>query len=250
MLLNADASQLEWRSVVHLSGDKTGRQEIENGIKFHKDNQIRFGLPKGEEGYLAAKVFLFRAIYKGSAYAYAADPIFAPIGGEKFWQGIIDKFYEKYSGIQQYHDRIIREVVDTGRLVVETGRIYTFEPRMRKGEYQYSETDICNYPVQGHAADIMAIVRAELRKVYNSTEWRGMLREGDWQLIWNMTVHDSIVLDTNCKDWYNICIAIDKVFKDVGVRYQELFGCRLTVPMACEVKVGNNWKWMHRLEIK
>lgn len=247
MLINADKSQLEWRSVVHLSGDKTGKEEIENGIKFHKDNQIRFGLPKGEEGYLAAKVFLFRAIYKGSAYAYAADPIFAPIGGEKFWQRIIDKFYEKYSGIQQYHDRIIREVVETGQLSVETGRIYTFEPRLRKGEYQYSETDICNYPVQGHAADLMAIFRTELRRRLKQDQREGVIT-GD--IVWNMTVHDSIVLDTNSKEWYYICRIIDEVCKDVGVKYQELFGCPLTVPLACEIKVGNNWLWMHKLEIK
>lgn len=240
MLINADASQLEWRCIAHLSGDKTAIEEIENGVKFHKENQKRFGLPAGEKGYLAAKVFLFRAIYKGSAYSYATDPDFSHIGNEKFWQKIIDKFYEKYEGILAYHNKIIKEVVDTGKLEVETGRCYQFEPRLFRGEYKYAETDICNYPVQGLAADIMALVRVLIRQRLSITDYIYLLL---------MTVHDSKVLDTGDKKWYHIVRVIDKVFKDVQEEYQKLFGCPLTVPMACEVKVGINWKWMHKLEV-
>ena len=242
MLINADASQLEWRCIAHLANDKTAIEEIENGIKFHKENQIKFGLPAGEGGYLAAKVFLFRAIYKGSAYAYSVDPDFAHIGNERFWQRTIDKFYEKYYGIADFHNRIIKQVVDTGKLVVPTGRVYTFEPRQVRGEFKYSETDICNYPVQGIAADIMALIRVEIRKVLNFMHLKKTL-------IIN-TVHDSIVVDTGDKEWYNICIEIDKCFKQAQQLYQETFLHPLLVPMACEIKVGCDWKRMHSLTIK
>ena len=242
MLINADASQLEWRCIAHLANDKTAIEEIENGVKFHKENQIKFGLPAGELGYLAAKVFLFRAIYKGSAYAYSVDPDFAHIGNEKFWQKTIDKFYEKYSGILAYHNRIIKSVVDTGRLVVQTGRIYTFEPRLVRGEFKYSETDICNYPVQGIAADIMALIRVEARKAIKNMQVK--------KTLFINTVHDSIVLDTGDQEWYTICRSIDKCFKKAQQLYQETFLHPLLTPMACEVKVGVNWKHTHRLEIK
>lgn len=239
MLINADASQLEWRCIAHLANDKTAIEEIENGVKFHKENQKRFGLPPGDLGYLAAKVFLFRAIYKGSAYAYSVDPDFAHIGNEKFWQKTIDKFYEKYYGIQAYHDRIIRGVVETGTLVVPTGRVYTFEPRMVRGEFKYSETDICNYPVQGIAADIMALIRVEARKAIKNM--------GLAKTLFINTVHDSIVLDTGDKEWYNILRLVNDSFKKAQQLYQETFLHPLLAPMACEVKVGCDWKRMHKI---
>jgi len=240
MLINADASQLEWRVVVHLSDDKVGKEEILNGVKFHKENQIRFGLPAGDGGYLAAKVFLFRAIYKGSAYAYATDPDFSYIGNEAFWQRTIDKFYEKYEGIYNYHNRIIKTVVDTGVLEMPTGRVYQFEQRFSRGEYKYSENDICNYPVQGLAADIMALIRVEFRKRAQALQIPHLLIN---------TVHDSIVLDMPTKGWYNICKELDSVFKDTQRLYQETFFQPLLVPMACEVKIGVDWKRMHTLNL-
>ena len=239
MLINADAAQLEWRCIAHLANDTTAIEEIKNGVKFHKENQIRFGLPKGDEGYLAAKVFLFRAIYKGSAYAYSVDPDFAHIGNEKFWQKTIDKFYEKYDGIRDYHNRIIKEVVDTGKLVVPTGRIYTFEPRRIRGEFKYSETDICNYPVQGIAADIMALIRVVVRKALKQLNNPEILEIN--------TVHDSIVLDMPTEGWYNVCRIIDSCFKQAQDLYKETFLHPLLTPMACEIKVGTNWMWMHKL---
>ena len=246
MLINADAAQLEWRCIAHLANDVTAIEEIENGIKFHKENQKKFGLPAGELGYLAAKVFLFRAIYKGSAYAYSVDPDFAHIGNEKFWQKTIDKFYEKYYGIQEYHNRIIKSVVDTGTLIVPTGRVYTFEPRLVRGEFKYSETDICNYPVQGIAADIMALIRVAARKAIKNSGLECLLIN---------TVHDSIVIDAKTVDsrehrWYNIIRLVDECFKQAQQVYQETFLHPLLVPMNCEIKVGVNWKHMHKVEIK
>ena len=231
----------EWRCIAHLANDKTAIEEIENGVKFHKENQLRFGLPPGELGYLAAKVFLFRAIYKGSAYAYSVDPDFAHIGNEKFWQKTIDKFYDKYFGIQEYHNNIIRSVVETGKLVVPTGRIYTFEPRMVRGEFKYSETDICNYPVQGIAADIMALIRVEARKAIKNM---GL----DQKCLSINTVHDSLVydiVDSPEKTWYTIVSTIGKVFGGIQHNFQQVFGHKLLVPMGVECKVGINWKWLH-----
>ncbi len=243
MLLNADAAQLEWRSCVHLSRDPIGLKEINDGLDFHTENQNRFKLPSR----LIAKVFLFRAIFRGSAYAYSVDPNFSYIGGEKFWQGVIDRFYEKYEGIYAYHQRITQEAVDTGKVVVETGRVYNFAPVLRRGEYVWPITDIANYPVQGHAADIMAIVRAALRTALLEDEFL-QKNKALWLLV--LTVHDSIVfdVDNNREIWYNICIKTKRAFKDAAKNYEALFGVPLLVPMDCDIKVGINWLQMHKLK--
>jgi DNA polymerase I-like protein with 3'-5' exonuclease and polymerase domains len=201
-------------------------------------------MPKGKEGRLIAKIFLFRAIYRGPAFSYAADPQFSHIGDQKFWQKTIDAFYEKYSGIKAYHERITQEVIDSGRLVMPTGRIYTFEPRLRGGEYQWPITDIANYPVQGFAADLMAIIRVNLASILRDSGLVGYL--------FCNTVHDSIVLDVdnNRDTWYNVCIGIDKAFKNTAINYETLFKEPLLVPMGCEIKVGYNWLWMHKIKLK
>lgn len=243
MLINADASQLEWRVVAHLSEDKTAIAEILEGRDFHRENQDAFKLPSR----LVAKVFLFRAIFRGPAYSYANDPFFSVVGNQRFWQGVIDRFYEKYHGIAEYHERITKEVIESGRLVMPTGRIYEFEPKQRKGSYEWPITDIANYPVQGMAADIMAIVRAALRT--------GLLTNKElarYIILLTNTVHDSIVLDVDNRDraWYTVCREIDKAFKNAAKNFETLFGHPLLVPIGCEIEVGSNWLHMHKIKLK
>lgn len=56
MLLQADASQLEWRVCLELSKDYVGINEILNNEDTHANNQQAFDLPSR----LIAKIFLFR----------------------------------------------------------------------------------------------------------------------------------------------------------------------------------------------
>ena len=62
MLVQVDASQLEWRTALELSQDWVGINEIIGGEDTHAKNQAAFGLPSR----LIAKIFLFRIIFRGS----------------------------------------------------------------------------------------------------------------------------------------------------------------------------------------
>ncbi len=121
MLLQADAKQLEWVGATYFSQDQTALKEIWNEVDQHSDNQKRFGLPSR----LVAKTFVFRLIYGGSAYSYANDPDFKDIGGETFWQGIIDEFYKKYSGLKAWHDKIFFDFFER-RTVIEVDKVENF----------------------------------------------------------------------------------------------------------------------------
>ena len=159
MLLQADAKQLEWVGATYLSQDKTALDEIWASVDQHADNQERFGLPSR----LIAKTFVFRLIYGGSSYSYANDPNFRDIGNETFWQNVIDEFYKKYSGLKQWHDKIMEDAKRDRKLVMPTGRVYAYEPDIRFGRAEWPRTKILNYPVQGLGADLMAIARVSLR---------------------------------------------------------------------------------------
>ena len=56
MLIQTDASQLEWRTALALSEDWVGINEIVSGEDTHAKNQEAFELPSR----LIAKIFLFR----------------------------------------------------------------------------------------------------------------------------------------------------------------------------------------------
>jgi DNA polymerase I-like protein with 3'-5' exonuclease and polymerase domains len=239
MLLQADAKQLEWVGATYLSQDQTAIEEILNGVDQHADNQQRFGLPSR----LIAKTFVFRLIYGGSAYSYANDPNFSSIGDETFWQGVIDQFYTKYSGLKVWHDSLLTTVKQEGKLVMPTGRFYKFEPEVKsgyRGDYVvYPRTKILNYPVQGLGADLMAIARVSLKN---------RLKDKEGVLLIN-TVHDSIMLDFNPKIWDNISIVnlVDKCFNDIPANFKRLFGSEFNLPMRVECQVGPDWGSMEEI---
>ena len=229
MLLQADAKQLEWVGATYLSQDKTALDEIWASVDQHADNQERFGLPSR----LIAKTFVFRLIYGGSSYSYSNDPNFRDIGNETFWQNVIDEFYKKYSGLKQWHDKIMEDAKRDRKLIMPTGRVYAYEPDIRYGRAEWPRTKILNYPVQGLGADLMAIARVSLRN-------RLLKKEG--VKIVN-TVHDSIILDFDSKVWDNISIVnlVDKCFNDIPVNFKKLFGKEFNLPMRVECQIGPNW---------
>lgn len=56
MIVNVDASALEWNVAAYLSQDPVAHEEIWNKVDQHTENQKRFGLPSR----LIAKTFVFR----------------------------------------------------------------------------------------------------------------------------------------------------------------------------------------------
>lgn len=145
MLVNVDASHLDWTCAVYLAQDAVGLEEIRRGFDLHTDNQRAFDLPSR----LLAKRFLFRIIFGGTAFSFYKDPDFAEAKYSlKKWEEVIEKFYRKYKGIHAWHQRLIKEATTTKYLSIPTGRKWHFEMvRNYKGELEWPITQIKNYPV-------------------------------------------------------------------------------------------------------
>jgi len=229
MLLQADATGLEIRIAAFLSQDETLIKELVDELDIHTDNQTRFGLPSR----LIAKIFVFRLLYGGSSYSFANDPEFMPISkSEKYWQDVIDAYYDKYKGIKKWHVKLIREAVETGKVVSPTGREYRFQ--MYNGSYK--DTQIKNYIVQGTGADIMALARVSFFNRLKKLNYKDCLLVN--------TVHDSIVLDCKAEYLEIIGQTLHEVFRDIPANFKKLFGSEFNVPMTCEVLYGDNWEEM------
>ena len=250
MIINADAKSLEWVVGSYLSKDGLAYEEIFAGVDIHTVNQIAFKLPGWKDaaqglktkdaafGRLIAKIFLFRLMYGGSAYSYANDPEFTSVStSEKYWQKVIDAFYDKYKGFANWHISIVQEVTTTGKLVMPTGRIYTFE-RDSRGDWPI--TTIKNYPVQGLGADIMSLVRVSFSRRFLEKGFVGKQIN---------TVHDSIVVDAPSNEVEAIAKLFHEVFRDLPANFERVFKVPFDLPLRAEVSCGNNMKQLTEIEI-
>jgi DNA polymerase I len=230
MLIQCDASALEIRVAAYLSQDPVLIQEIKDGVDMHTDNQQRFGLPSR----LIAKILNFRILYGGNEFSFANDPEFIPISKSKeYWKGVIDEYYKKYKGIAKWHEALIREAVNTGKVVSPTGREYIFP----KYEGKIKDTQVKNYTVQGTGADIMMLARVSFYNRLKKLNYKNALLVN--------TVHDSIVMDVDSSvDVDKIVSTMHEVFDDLPANFKKLFGVEFNVPMACEVQIGSNWQDM------
>lgn len=242
MFVNCDASGLEVNCFAYLSQDKVLMDEIINKEDIHSNNQARFKLPLGEAGRLAAKKFKFRLIYGGSAYAYTVDPEFNWISSsEKYWQKVIDEYYEKYKGGYNWHRKILQEVTLNKRLVMPTGRQYDFFPSPNfRGEPKWPETKIKNYPVQGLGADVMSIIRVDFARKFWNSGMEGKLR---------VTVHDSVVVDVPKKNVDKTIELFYDSFRCMPKNFKSIFGVEYNLPLFCEVKIGNDLKNLEKVKV-
>src|SRR3990167_343563 len=242
MLLKADAAQLEWRTKVFLAQDPIAIREILQDEDLHSDNQKFFKLPTR----VMAKVFLFRMIfidafgengYRSAAYSYANDPDFNHVSGAMvYWERVIERFFDKYSGIHRHSVDSIRQAVETGRLINPSGRWYPFAQHQRKdGSWDWPRSNILNYPVQGLAADFMTLAR--------KIAWRNIRSAAWWdpeRILFVSTVHDDLELDVDNDPelCYNISIELEKCFGLVSEEFERTYGTKVNVPLAGEVKMG------------
>lgn len=243
-LVDSDFVGLEWRNIAELSRDEVAIEEICRGLDTHTDNQRRFGFPDGKPGRLIAKIFLFRWIYLGSAYAYSKDPEFSHLGNEKYWQKIIDEFNGKYFGIAQWHKSMVTEAKSTGKVLNPiTGRIYKHEPKITSWGVKWNESDIVNYPVQGFGADQAALVRIMTKERLAEN---GLV--DDVKLLF--PVHDSLVADCSWENnaWRKYVEILDSCVKDLPERFLKEYGYQLVVPHKLEHSIGVRYGWLHKQE--
>lgn len=226
MIVSVDGKAIEWICATYLSQDKTAIDEITRNVDQHSANQERFKLPSR----LIAKTFVFRLIYGGQAYSYANDPDFTDVStSERFWQGVIDEFYDKYSGMARWHTDLVAEASSTGKLQMPTGRIYNFSSTQRGRDLVWPRTKILNYPVQGLAADLMAIARVSFCRRFKAAKFTGVLIN---------TIHDSIVVDVPLHEVEAVCKLFIEVFNDIPKNFERVFGVPFNLPTRCEVSYG------------
>lgn len=229
MLVIGDFKQLEWNACAMLSKDPVAIQELNDNVDQHALNQEAFNLPERR----VAKYFMFRLIYGGTAAAYAADPDFTHVSTKpKFWQERIDAFYDKYTGVAEWHKQLMQRAMETGCIILPTGRIFEYRPVSKNGDWVWPRTTILNYPVQGLGADLMILARILLQRllVKNNMESRMV-----------GTIHDSIITDGPDSELEKVKRAFYSAWEKLPGFFEHSFGVKYPVICRVDLKYGHRW---------
>ncbi len=226
-ILNVDVKGLEVVTAAWLSQDKVLYKELNDGADIHQANQDAFGLPSR----LVAKVLKFRLLYGGTEYSFAQDPDFTPVSSSvKYWKKVIEKYYDKYSGIKKWHDSLLTQVAKSGTMVTPFGRQFKFDCH-KYGEFKLPATQIKNFPVQGTGADIVAMARCSVFRRWKEQGIEGKLVN---------TVHDSIVCDIPSREKEHVVKMFTDVFEDLPGQISRIFDVNFDLKVNVEITVGQD----------
>lgn len=159
----------------------------------------------------------------------------------KYWDQVNEKFYAKYKGLDAKHKEWARQVASGSPIIGPLGRFWPIPMgEDRRGEIFIPWTILTNYPVQGTGADVMMLARISFMKRLRSLNLPDVLLVS--------SVHDSIVVDAPSHLLQDLTNLFHQVFDDLATNIRKIFGYNWEVPLACEVKYGNNMKQMAKIE--
>ena len=137
---------------------------------------------------------------------------------------------------------MVRTVLDTGQLVMPTGRVYDFDRAEVARRTFLWRPKILNYPVQGLGADLVSIGRV--------TMWKRLHKAG-LPVLFTSTVHDSVDLDVDPTSrldipadvcYNSVCTIVKESIEDIPINFYNLFGIKFDLPLTCEIGCGQNLK--------
>lgn len=222
-ILEADFAQLEFRVAAFLSQDAVAIQEIITGFDVHSYTASVIsdaGQPTTRQG---AKEHTFAPLY--GATGFGRTPAEA---------AYYEQFVRKYEGIGEWHGRLAKEVLNTGKVCIPSGREFAFPDAVRRRSGGITHfTQVKNYPVQAFAtADIVPLVLIYVDRM--------LQRNSMLSCIVN-TVHDSIVIDVHPDEEAKVLRVIEAANNKLNSLINSRWGIDFNVPLLLEAKIGDNW---------
>lgn len=239
-LVCADYGQLELRMAAHVTGDAALVLAYSSGADVHKQTSEACGCTRQ-----VAKTINFGSLY-GASPRKIANVLWLDAGlrvSEDETRVWMDKFWEKYGGLKNFHDTV-RGQVKAGQMNYRTitGRIKNVKDVKPKGDStgwtqrQKDRQEIeakfrvaAHFQISGSSADVMMISmrnihRAILAKRLVDKRWDGVK--------FLVQVHDEIVLE-----------APDELAQEVLelVRHKMETCVKLKVPLVADCHLGKDW---------
>ncbi|MGO3731595.1 MAG: DNA polymerase I [Vagococcus sp.] len=225
-LFSSDYSQIELRVLAHISNDEHLKEAFIEGQDIHASTAMRvFGI-ENEASVDAnmrrqAKAVNFGIVYGISDYGLSQNLNIT----RKEAQTFIDRYFEKYPGVKEYMESIVREAKETG--YVETlyhRRRYLPDINARNFNVRsFAERTAINTPIQGSAADILKIAMIQIDQ---------RLKEEKMEATMLLQVHDELVFEAPKSE-------IDKLQRIVEETMEH--AVELSVPLKADSSIGDTW---------
>ena len=220
-IMEADFAQLEFRAAAFLSQDGVAIEEVSTGFDVHSYTAeviTDAGQPTNRQD---AKAHTFAPLY--GATGFGRTPSEA---------AYYKHFNDKYQGVAEWHTKLAKEALSTGKITTPSGREFSFPNVVRKASGKVSHfTQIKNYPVQSFAtADIVPIALLHIEQLLNNMK----------SCIVN-TVHDSIVVDVHPDEEKQVIFIINETNRVLPQLIKDRWNITFNVPLLLEAKIGPNW---------
>ena len=226
VLLSSDYSQIELRVLAHISGDEHLIDAFKHGADIHTSTAMRvFNIEKPEDvtpnDRRNAKAVNFGVVYGISDFGLSNN-----LGiSRKEAKAYIETYFERYPGIKDYMERVVREARDKGYVETLFKRRREI-PDINSRNFNvrgFAERTAINSPIQGSAADILKIAMIHLDQA---------LEGGAYKTKMLLQVHDEIVLQVPSDE----LAAIKELVKETMESAIEL-----AVPLEADENEGKTW---------
>jgi DNA polymerase-1 len=229
MFVSADYSQIELRILASLASDETLIDTFMKDGDVHRDTAaLLFGV--GPDGVdtgqrQAAKTINFSVIYGISPFGLSKR-----LGvSTKVASQFIDTYFQKYSGVKRYFEKVVEEAKKNGYVQTLLGR-RRYIPEIyseNRNIFDSARRIAINTPVQGTAADLIKRAMVDIDRELESRKMRSRML---------IQVHDELLLEAP-RDEYDELVRIVREKMETAIEF--------TVPLKVNISVGNNWEEAH-----
>jgi DNA polymerase-1 len=224
-LLSGDYSQIDLRSLAHLSRDAGLVSAFQHDEDIHSATASRlFGVDSSHvtpDMRSVAKTVNFGVIYGMSDYGLEQATELSREEATKF----IADYFEKYPGIKEYLEATKQQARDRGYVQTLLGRRRSI-PEINSSNRQVREAAermAINMPVQGTSADIIKVAMVRLYEEMNRRRLKSKML---------LQVHDELLFEVPEDE-------IDEMSQLVPGTMSEAL--ELSIPLKVDIKSGRNW---------
>ncbi|PKM91055.1 DNA polymerase I [Candidatus Falkowbacteria bacterium HGW-Falkowbacteria-1] len=230
-LLSIDYSQIELRVMAHLSGDKKLIEAFKNDQDIHRATAASINnLPVDKiDSKLRhqAKAINFGILYGQGPHGLSQN---AGISYQEA-RNFIEKYFQVYSGVKKYTEKIIEDAKKKGYTETMAGRKRSI-PEINSSEImkkKAAERMAINSPIQGAAADILKMA---MIKIYSEIK-----DKQDIKML--LQVHDELIFEIKEEKINDYYLQIKEIMENI---------VELKVPLTAEAYIGNNWGQMEKIK--
>jgi DNA polymerase-1 len=232
-LLSADYSQIELRVLAHVTQDPTLVEAFAGGQDIHAATAAEvMDVPIQEvtsDQRRLAKIVNFGVLYGMSEYGLSQQSGLPPAEAGQF----IKRYFDRFGTVKAYQDNLLHEAEDRGFVTTLLER-RRYIPELTSKIYnvrQAGQRQAINHPIQGTASDIVKMAMVGVQRLIEEKYPRTLMV---------LQVHDELLFEIVRDD-------LDAFARDLCPIMQGAMN--LSVPLVVELRAGDNWEELKRLEV-